>query len=91
MTLNEITRYSFSNAISDRSQPKVNEWKQGNTDVASALLTKLSDEGRLPLSEALMGITGTKTSSQLSILQNQFADIQSQLESIMYSVTKMVD
>lgn len=39
----------------------------------------------------LMGITGTKTSSQLSILQNQFADIQSQLESIMYSVTKMVD
>lgn len=68
-----------------------NEWKQGNTDVASALLTKLSDEGRLPLSEALMGITGTKTSSQLSILQNQFADIQSQLESIMYSVTKMVD
>ena len=68
-----------------------NEWKQGNTDVVSALLTKLSDEGRLPLSEALMGITGTKTSSQLSILQNQFADIQSQLESIMYSVTKMVD
>lgn len=39
----------------------------------------------------LIGITGTKTSSQLSILQNQFADIQSQLESIMYSVTKMVD
>lgn len=38
-----------------------------------------------------MGITGTKTSSQLSILQNQFADIQSQLESIMYSVTKIVD
>ena len=36
-----------------------------------------------------MGITDTKTSSQLSILQNQFADIQSQLESIMYSVTKM--
>ena len=66
-----------------------NEWKQGNTDVASALLTKPSDEGRLPLSEALMGITDTKTSSQLSILQNQFADIQSQLESIMYSVTKM--
>ena len=91
MTLNEISRHSFSNAISDRSQPKANEWKQGNTDVASALLTKLSDEGRLPLSEALMGITGTKTSSQLSILQNQFADIQSQLESIMYSVTKMVD
>ena len=59
--------------------------------VVSALLTKLSDEGRLPLSEALMGIAGTKTSSQLSILQNQFADIQSQLESIMYSVTKMVD
>ena len=68
-----------------------NEWKQGNTDVVSALLTKLSDEGRLPLSEELMGITDTKTSSQLSILQNQFADIQSQLESIMYSVTKMVD
>ncbi|HJA91085.1 MAG TPA: MobC family plasmid mobilization relaxosome protein [Candidatus Jeotgalibaca merdavium] len=66
-----------------------NEWKQGNIDVVSALLTKLSDEGRLPLSEALMGITDTKTSSQLSILQNQFADIQSQLESIMYSVTKM--
>ncbi|WP_284692359.1 hypothetical protein [Lactobacillus crispatus] len=43
------------------------------------------------MSEALMGITGTKTSSQLSIFQNQFADIQSQLESIMYSVTKMVD
>ena len=38
-----------------------------------------------------MGITDTKTSSQLSILQNQFVDIQSQLESIMYSVTKMVD
>ena len=91
MTLNEISRYSFSNAISDRSQPKANEWKQGNTDVVSALLTKLSDEGRLPLSEELMGITDTKTSSQLSILQNQFADIQSQLESIMYSVTKMVD
>ena len=59
--------------------------------MVSALLTKLSDEGRLPLSEVLMGITDTKTSSQLSILQNQFADIQSQLESIMYSVTKMVD
>ena len=66
-----------------------NEWKKGNNDAVTAMVTKLSDEGRLPLSEAVMGITDTKTSSQLSILQNQFADIQSQLESIMYSVTKM--
>ena len=36
-----------------------------------------------------MGITDTKTSSQLSVLQNQFADIQSQLEAIMMSVTQM--
>jgi len=36
-----------------------------------------------------MGITDTKTASQLSVLQNQFADIQAQMEGIMYSVTKM--
>ena len=45
------------------------EWKKGNPDMVTALITKLSDEGRLPLTEALMGITDTKTSSQLSILQ----------------------
>ena len=65
------------------------EWKKGNTDVVTTLVTKLSDEDRLPLTEALMGITDTKTSSELSILQNQFVDIQSQLEAIMMSVTKM--
>ena len=65
------------------------EWKKGNTDMVTELVTKLSDEGRLPLVEALMGITDTKTSSQLSILQNQFSDIQSQLEAIMMSVTQM--
>ena len=65
------------------------EWKKGNPDMVTALITKLSDEGRLPLTEALMGITDTKTSSQLSILQNQFSDIQSQLEAIMMSVTQM--
>ena len=65
------------------------EWKKGNLDMVTALITKLSDEGRLPLTEALMGITDTKTSSQLSILQNQFSDIQSQLEAIMMSVTQM--
>ena len=65
------------------------EWKQGNIDTVTTLVTKLSDEGRLPLSEALLGITDTKTSSELSILQNQFADIQTQMEGIMYSVTKM--
>ncbi|WP_242364008.1 plasmid mobilization relaxosome protein MobC [Limosilactobacillus antri] len=65
------------------------EWKKGNTDYISILLTKLSDEERLPLTQAVMGITDTKTSSQLSILQNQFADIQAQMEGIMYSVTKM--
>lgn len=65
------------------------EWKKGNPDMVTALITKLSDEGRLPLTEALMCITDTKTSSQLSILQNQFSDIQSQLEAIMMSVTQM--
>ena len=65
------------------------EWKKGNPDMVTALITKLSDEGRLPLTEALMGITDTKTSSQLSILQNQFSDIQSQLEAIMMSVMQM--
>ena len=65
------------------------EWKKGNLDMVTALITKLSDEGRLPLTEALMGITDTKTASQLSVLQNQFVDIQSQLEAIMMSVTKM--
>lgn len=65
------------------------EWKKGNTDYISILLTKLSDEERLPLTQAVMGITDTKTSSQLSVLQNQFADIQAQMEGIMYSVTKM--
>lgn len=65
------------------------EWKKGNTDMVTELVTKLSDEGRLPLVEALMGITDTKTSSQLSILQSQFSDIQSQLEAIMMSVTQM--
>lgn len=65
------------------------EWKKGNTDMVTELVTELSDEGRLPLVEALMGITDTKTSSQLSILQNQFSDIQSQLEAIMMSVTQM--
>ena len=65
------------------------EWKKGNLDMVTALITKLSDEGRLPLTEALMGITDTKTSSQLSILQNQFSDIQSQLEAIMMSVTQI--
>ena len=65
------------------------EWKKGNLDMVTALITKLSDEGRLPLTEALMGITDTKTSSQLSILQSQFSDIQSQLEAIMMSVTQM--
>ena len=65
------------------------EWKKGNPDMVTALITKLSDEGRLPLTEALMGITDTKTSSQLSILQNQFSDIQSQLEAIMMSVTQI--
>ena len=65
------------------------EWKKGNPDMVTALITKLSDEGRLPLTEALMGITDTKTASQLSVLQNQFVDIQSQLEAIMMSVTKM--
>ena len=65
------------------------EWKKGNTDMVTELVTKLSDEGRLPLVEALMGIMDTKTSSQLSILQNQFSDIQSQLEAIMMSVTQM--
>ena len=65
------------------------EWKKGNTDYISILLTKLSDEERLPLTQAVMGITDTKTSSQLSVLQNQFADLQSQLEAIMMSVTQM--
>ena len=65
------------------------EWKKGNTDYISILLTKLSDEERLPLTQAVMGITDTKTSSQLSVLQNQFSDIQSQLEAIMMSVTQM--
>ena len=65
------------------------EWKKGNADMVTELVTKLSDEGRLPLVEALMGNTDTKTSSQLSILQNQFSDIQSQLEAIMMSVTQM--
>lgn len=65
------------------------EWKQGNIDTVTTLVTKLSDEGRLPLSEALMGITDTKTASQLSILQNQFSDIQSQLSAIMFSATQM--
>ena len=65
------------------------EWKKGNTDYISILLTKLSDEERLPLTQAVMGITDTKTSSQLSVLQNQFSDIQSQLEAIMTSVTQM--
>ena len=65
------------------------EWKKGNTDYISILLTKLSDEERLPLTQAVMGITDTKTASQLSVLQNQFADIQAQMEGIMYSVTKM--
>lgn len=65
------------------------EWKEGNTDYVSVLLTKLSNEGRLPLTQAVMGITDTKTASQLSVLQNQFADIQSQLEGIMFSATKM--
>lgn len=65
------------------------EWKKGNTDYISILLTKLSDEERLPLTQAVMDITDTKTSSQLSVLQNQFSDIQSQLEAIMMSVTQM--
>ncbi|MFR0607446.1 plasmid mobilization relaxosome protein MobC [Limosilactobacillus balticus] len=65
------------------------EWKKGNTDCISILLTKLSDEERLPLTQAVMSITDTKTASQLSVLQNQFADIQAQMEGIMYSVTKM--
>ena len=65
------------------------EWKKGDTDYISILLTKLSDEERLPLTQAVMGITDTKTSSQLSVLQNQFADLQSQLEAIMMSVTQM--
>ena len=65
------------------------EWKKVNTDYISILLTKLSDEERLPLTQAVMGITDTKTSSQLSVLQNQFSDIQSQLEAIMMSVTQM--
>ena len=65
------------------------EWKKGNTDYISILLTKLSDEERLPLTQAVMGITDTKTSSQLSVSQNQFSDIQSQLEAIMMSVTQM--
>lgn len=58
------------------------EWKKGNTDYISILLTKLSDEERLPLTQAVMGITDTKTASQLSVLQNQFADIQAQMEGI---------
>lgn len=65
------------------------EWKNGNTDYVSVLMTKLSDKGRLPLVEAVMGITDTKTSSQLGILQNQFEDIQAQMEGIMFSITKM--
>lgn len=63
-------------------------WREGKRDIVTALVQKLNDQERLPLVEAIYGLTNTKSSSELSIVRDQYADIQQQLEAIMYAVTK---
>ena len=63
-------------------------WREGKRDIVTALVQKLNDQERLPLVEAIYGLTNTKSSSELSIVRDQYADIQQQLVAIMYAVTK---
>ena len=63
-------------------------WQKGSYDAVTVLVQQLNDQDRLPLVEAIHGLTDTKSSSELSIVRDQYADIQQQLEAIMYAVTK---
>lgn len=63
-------------------------WHEGKRDVVTDLVQRLNDQDRLPLVEAIHGLTNTKSSSELSIVRDQYADIQQQLEAIVYAVTK---
>lgn len=63
-------------------------WQKGKRDAVTALVQQLNDQDRLQLVEAIHGLTDTKSSSELSIVRDQYADIQQQLEAIMYAVTK---
>ena len=65
-----------------------NDWHNDNRDAVTALVQQLNDQGRLPLVQALYGLTNTKSSSELSIVRDQYADIQQQLQAIMYTITK---
>ena len=63
-------------------------WQKGKRDAVTALVQQLNDQDRLPLVEAIHGLTDTKSSSELSIVRDQYADIQQQLQAIMYTITK---
>lgn len=65
-----------------------NDWHNDNRDAVTVLVQQLNDQGRLPLVQALYGLTNTKSSSELSIVRDQYADIQQQLQAIMYTITK---
>ena len=65
-----------------------NDWHNDNRDAVTALVQQLNDQGLLPLVQALYGLTNTKSSSELSIVRDQYADIQQQLQAIMYTITK---
>lgn len=65
-----------------------NNWQKGKYDAVTILVQQLNDQGRLPLVEALYGLTNTSTSTELNLVRDQYTDIQQQLESIMYAVTK---
>lgn len=64
------------------------EYHKGNYDAVTILVQQLNNQGRLPLVEALCGLTNSKSLSELKIVRDQYADIQQQLEGIMYVATK---
>lgn len=66
-----------------------NNWRNDNRDAVTILVQRLKDQGKLPLVEALYGLTNTNASTELTIVRDQYADIQQQLEAIMYSITKV--
>ena len=64
------------------------DWRSDSRDAVTVLVQRLNNQGRLPLVEALYGLTNTKSSSDLAIVRDQYSDIQQQLEGIMYVATK---
>lgn len=63
-------------------------WRHGQRDLVPLLAGQMNSDGRLPMANALLGITSTKTVTQLQLVQDQFADIQSQLAATLLSLTQ---